>query len=50
MLFVPDYPWNQKNRKRLETEEEVFKLFRKYISVLTDEPIFIDYRSIENGR
>lgn len=49
LLFVPDYPWNQKNRKRLETEDEVTALFQKYISVLTDEPIVIDYQSIENG-
>lgn len=49
LLFVPDYPWHQKNRKRLETEEDVAALFRKYISVLTDEPIDIDYQSVENG-
>lgn len=49
LLFVPDYPWHQKKRKRLETEDEVAELFRKYISVLTDEPIDIDYQSVENG-
>lgn len=49
LLFVPDYPWNQKNRKRLKTEEEVQDLFRKYVSILTDEPIIIDYQSVENG-
>lgn len=49
LLFVPDYPWNKKERRRLETEEEVEDLFHKYISVLTDEPINIDYQSVENG-
>lgn len=49
LLFVPDYPWNKKERRRLETEEEVENLFRKYISVLTDKPIVIDYQSVENG-
>lgn len=49
LLFVPDYPWNQKNRKRLETKEEVTELFRKYLSVLTDGPIDIDDQSVENG-
>lgn len=49
LLFAPDYPWHQKHLKRLETEKEVEELFRKYISVLTDEPININYQSVENG-
>lgn len=31
------------------TEEAVEELFRKYISVLTDIPIEIDYQYVENG-
>ena len=30
-------------------EEDVADLFRKYTSVLADEPIDIDYQSVENG-
>ena len=32
-----------------KTEEEVAGIFKKYIPVLTDEPIDIDYQSVENG-
>lgn len=49
LLFPPDYPWNKKERRRPGTKEEVDDLFQKYISVLTDEPIVIDYRSVRNG-
>lgn len=49
LLFCPDYPWNRKNQKQLETEEDVAGIFKKYIPVLTDEPIDIDYQSVENG-
>ena len=31
------------------TEEAVAGLFRKYVSILTDEAIEIDYQSVENG-
>ncbi len=49
LLFCPDYPWHQQNRKQLKTEGEVEELFRKYIHILTDEAIDIDYQSVENG-
>ncbi len=49
LLFCPDYPWNRNNQKQLMTEEAVDELFRKYIPVLTDIPIEIDYQSVENG-
>ncbi len=49
LLFCPDYPWNWNNQKQLMTEEAVDELFRKYIPVLTDIPIEIDYQSVENG-
>ncbi len=49
LLFCPEYPWNRQNQIKLETEEDVAELFRKYTSVLADEPIDIDYQSVENG-
>lgn len=49
LLYCPGYPWYQKGRKQLQTEEEAETLFRKYISVLTDDAIDIDYQSVENG-
>ena len=49
LLFCPDYPWNQTGQKQLKTEADVADIFQKYIPVLTDEPIDIDYQSVENG-
>ena len=49
LLYCPGYPWYQKYQKQLQTEEEAEKLFRKYVSILTDEEIDIDYQSVENG-
>lgn len=49
LLYCPEYPWNQTGRKQLTTEDAATELFQKYISVLTDEPINMDYQSVENG-
>lgn len=49
LLYCPEYPWNQDGHKQLTTEDAAIELFQKYISVLTDEPIDIDYQSVENG-
>ena len=49
ILYTPSYPWNlQKGEKELN-EEDVVKIFSKYINILTDKPIEIDYQSVENG-
>lgn len=49
LLYVPDYPWHQKLSRQFATEEEAKQLIKKYVSVLTDELIDIDYQSVENG-
>lgn len=49
LLYCPSYPWHQSGKKELFTEEEAAQLFQKYVSVLTDEEITIDYQSVENG-
>ena len=49
LLYGPSYPWSSIGRKRLETENDAEKLFRQYVSVLTDEPIEIGYQSVVNG-
>lgn len=49
LLYVPDYPWNQGKHRQLMTEEAVAELFQKYVSILTDQAIEIDYQSVENG-
>ena len=49
LLYGPDYSWHPNKGKRLMTEKDAEEIFRKYISVLTDETIEIDYQSVENG-
>lgn len=49
LLYGACYPWSYGTQKVLMTEEAVEELFRKYLSILTDEPIEIDYQSVENG-
>ena len=49
LLYAPEYPWNQGSHRRLMTEEAVEALFQKYVSILTDEAIEVDYQSVENG-
>lgn len=49
ILYEPSYPWTIPEGEENLTEEDVLRIFRKYISVVTDEDIFIDYQSVENG-
>ena len=49
ILYEPSYPWSIPDGEENLTEEDVLRIFRKYISVVTDENIFIDYQSVENG-
>lgn len=49
ILYEPSYPWRIPEGEEYLIEEDVLRIFRKYISVVTDEDIFIDYQSVENG-
>lgn len=49
LLYAPEYPWNHGSHRRLMTEEAVEALFQKYVYILTDEAIEVDYQSVENG-
>ena len=49
LLYSAGYPWYFNKVKALPTEEAAEELFCKYISVLTDEPIIIEYQGVENG-
>lgn len=49
ILYEPSYPWTISEDEENLTEEDVLRIFRKYISVVTDEGIFIYYQSVENG-
>lgn len=49
ILYLPTYPWYMNDKDKTLTSEDVENVFRKYVSVLTDKPIKIDYYSVENG-
>lgn len=48
LLFCPIYPWNNAtDAEKNLTEEKMEDIFRKYVSILTDLPIEVDYVSAE---
>ena len=49
ILYIPTYPWFITDTDRTLTEEDVENMFKKYVKILTDEDINIDYYSVENG-
>ena len=52
LVYEPDYPWYLTNRSGEEkelTEEKIKEMIEKYVSILTDEDVKVDYQSVENG-
>lgn len=49
LIFGTTYPWCMTDKEKNLKEEDVLCLFAKYISILTDKPITVDYQSVENG-
>lgn len=49
LLYTPEFPWYIPEKEKGLTEEKVRQLFFKYLSILTDDDIFIDYYEVENG-
>lgn len=49
ILYCPRYPWSLKETEKNLTKEDVENILMKYIKILTDDPIEIDYYSVENG-
>ena len=49
ILYLPSYPWNMKENEYNLTPEKIEEIFDKYINILTDKPVIIDYHSVENG-
>jgi hypothetical protein len=49
ILYCPSYPWSLQEKEKHLTKEDVEKIFNKYIKILTDESITIDYYSVDNG-
>ena len=51
LLLCPSYAWAERTEeeRRLDAEEKVDELLKKYIKILTEKEIAIDYRSVKNG-
>ena len=50
LLITPSYPWMSITEKEKNlTEEKAEKIFKTYISILTDEEIEIGYQEVHNG-
>ena len=49
LVYGPSYPWRIPNAEKDLTEEKIRAILSKYVSILTDETIIVDYQEIENG-
>ena len=49
LIFSMKYPWYMSEIEKNMTEKDAYQLFNKYVSVLTEEFISIDYQDVENG-
>lgn len=50
LLFGPRYPWSESTEEEKNlTEEKLNEIFRKYLSIVTDEELEVGYRKVENG-
>ena len=51
LMICPSYVWTTltKEEKEIDTEEKADDLFKKYVGILTDDEITIEYQSVENG-
>ena len=49
LIFSVTYPWHMTEKEKNMTEEDIRCLFVKYIKMLTDETITVNYQSVEDG-
>lgn len=48
-IYMPSYSWYMTERDRTVTQEELDEVLKKYVSIVTDSKIEIDYQEVENG-
>lgn len=49
-ILMPDYPWAKLTEaEKGLTEEKLDELFNKYVKILTDDVIKVEYQEVENG-
>lgn len=49
LLYPETYPWCLSEKERNFTEQDVKDIFEKYLTVLTNDSVLIDYMTCENG-
>lgn len=49
ILYTPSYPWSMNNEEKNLSQDDVKEIFLKYIKILTDELVIIDYYEVHNG-
>ena len=52
LIYPPIYPWELANMDEKEknlTEEKLNEIYSKYMHIVTDENLPVEYHSIENG-
>lgn len=49
LIFPACLPWNFNNKERRMTEKSVEELLRKYVGLLSEKEINIEWQSVENG-
>lgn len=49
LIYMPRYPWNMTDIDRCMTEEKLNEMLDKYVGILSDQFIDIDYQEVGNG-
>ncbi len=49
LVYPPSYPWNLRKGEESLTEEAIVKILSKYINIVSDTEVDIEYQSIGNG-
>lgn len=49
LIYMPSYPWCMTVRDKKITKEELDEVLYKFVSIVTDSKIEIDYQEVENG-
>lgn len=49
LIYMPSYPWNMTERDRSITQDELDEVLKKYVSIITDSKLDIDFQEVENG-
>lgn len=49
LIYQPRYPWALTQADWKLTEEHLAAMFGRYVGILTDEVVDVDYQEVENG-